>query len=83
MLAAALTLGAALAVAPAARAQSIEPRLFSNAPIGLNFLIVGYAYSSGAVVLDPTRRARPERRPMAATSEPMKRKKYEKAMRKL
>jgi len=53
-LAAALALGTALAVSTAARAQSIEPRLFSNAPIGLNFLITGYAHSSGAVVLDPS-----------------------------
>jgi hypothetical protein len=53
-LAAALAFGMALAAAPAAHAQSIEPRLFSNAPVGLNFLILGYAYSSGAVVLDPS-----------------------------
>ena len=43
-----------LATATAARAQSIEPRLFSNAPIGLNFVIGGYAHSSGGVVLDPS-----------------------------
>ena len=38
----------------AARAQSIEPRLFSNAPIGMNFVIGGYAHSTGGVVLDPS-----------------------------
>ena len=30
-------------------AQSLEPRLYSNAPIGLNFLVVGYAHSEGAL----------------------------------
>jgi len=30
-------------------AQSLEPRLYSNAPIGLNFLVAGYSYSSGAL----------------------------------
>ena len=30
-------------------AQSLEPRLYSNAPIGFNFLIIGYSYSSGAL----------------------------------
>jgi hypothetical protein len=30
-------------------AQSLEPRLYSNAPVGLNFLVVGYSYSSGAL----------------------------------
>jgi outer membrane putative beta-barrel porin/alpha-amylase len=38
----------------AARAQSIEPRLFSNVPTGVNFLIAGYAHSSGGVLLDPS-----------------------------
>lgn len=37
-----------------ARAQSIEPRLFSNAPVGMNFVIGGYARSSGGVLLDPS-----------------------------
>jgi len=37
-----------------ALAQSLEPRAYANAPIGLNFLIAGYAYSSGAVALDPS-----------------------------
>ena len=30
-----------------ARAQDIEPRAYSNAPIGVNFLIAGYAYTRG------------------------------------
>ena len=28
-------------------AQSIEPRAYSNAPVGMNFLIAGYAYTRG------------------------------------
>jgi hypothetical protein len=35
-----------------ARAQEIEPRAYSNAPIGVNFLIAGYAYTEGAVPFD-------------------------------
>ncbi len=30
-------------------AQSLEPRLYSNVPTDLNFLLVGYAYSTGAL----------------------------------
>ena len=43
-----------LMTATAARGQSIEPRLFSNVPIGMNFVIGGYAHSSGGVLLDPS-----------------------------
>ena len=32
--------------------QDLEPRTYSNTPIGLNFLIAGYSYSSGGVVTD-------------------------------
>ncbi len=35
-------------------AQSLEPRLYSNAPVGLNFLIAGYAFSQGALADNPT-----------------------------
>jgi hypothetical protein len=34
-----------LAVAPDARTQEIEPRAYSNAPVGVNFLGFGYAYT--------------------------------------
>ena len=34
-------------------AQDIEPRAYSNAPIGVNFLIAGYAYTSGGVAFGP------------------------------
>ena len=30
-------------------AQSLEPRLYSNIPTDSNFLLVGYAYSNGAL----------------------------------
>lgn len=33
-------------------AQEIEPRAYSNAPVGMNFLITGYAYTQGAVPFD-------------------------------
>ena len=32
-----------------AAAQSMEPRAYSNAPVGLNFLLAGYTYSQGDV----------------------------------
>ncbi len=35
-------------------AQDMEPRAFSSAPIGTNFLGVGHAYSDGEVSLDPS-----------------------------
>ena len=34
-------------------AQSLEPRAFSSAPVGLNFLLVGYQNSKGALLFDP------------------------------
>ena len=33
-------------------AQSIEPRAYSNAPVGVNFLIAGYAYTRGSLEFD-------------------------------
>ena len=30
-------------------AQSLEPRLYSNAPIGMNFLLAGYVYTNGSL----------------------------------
>jgi len=50
-----LFVGCALvASAAAARAQDIEPRAYSNAPVGVNFLVAGYAYSHGGLSLDPS-----------------------------
>ena len=50
LLGAACLLGA---VAPAA-AQELEPRAYSNLPIGLNFLALGYAHSKGGLATDPS-----------------------------
>ena len=33
--------------------QDIEPRAYSNAPVGVNFLIAGYAYTRGGVAFGP------------------------------
>jgi len=35
-------------------AQEIEPRAYSNAPVGVNFLVAGYAYSKGGLSVDPS-----------------------------
>ena len=35
-----------------ASAQDLEPRAFSNAPVGMNFVLAGYAFSSGNVLFD-------------------------------
>ena len=43
-----------LLVASAPHAQELEPRLYANAPTGLNFVIAGYAYTTGGVVVDPS-----------------------------
>jgi hypothetical protein len=51
-LAALLMLACLLAASPA-RAQDIEPRQYSNTPVGVNFLISGYAYTQGGVSFDP------------------------------
>jgi hypothetical protein len=53
--AAKLLVGCGLVVgAAAARAQDIEPRAYSNAPVGVNFLVAGYAHSHGGLSLDPS-----------------------------
>jgi len=43
---------ALLCAATAAQAQDIEPRAYSNAPVGVNFLVAGVAYSRGGVAFD-------------------------------
>jgi hypothetical protein len=49
-----LRLVAALAVGTTsvAQAQDMEPRSYSNAPVGLNFLVAGYAYTRGGLAFD-------------------------------
>ena len=39
-------------IASPAHAQDIEPRAYSNAPVGVNFLIAGYAYTTGGLAFD-------------------------------
>jgi hypothetical protein len=45
---------AQLVAASVARAQDIEPRQWSNAPVGVNFLISGYSYTQGGLSFDPS-----------------------------
>jgi Putative MetA-pathway of phenol degradation len=35
------------------RAQELEPRLYANVPVGINFLVSGYSYTSGGLAFDP------------------------------
>jgi outer membrane putative beta-barrel porin/alpha-amylase len=51
---AAALLVAWLAPLGGALAQDLEPRLYTNVPVGLNFLGAGYAGSSGNVLFDPS-----------------------------
>jgi Putative MetA-pathway of phenol degradation len=39
---------------PAVHAQEIEPRAYSNAPVGVNFVITAYARAKGALSFDPS-----------------------------
>ena len=41
------------AFAYGAHAQDIEPRAYSNAPVGVNFLVASYAYTRGGLSFDP------------------------------
>src|SRR5262245_14688841 len=43
---------ALVTVSVEAHAQDLEPRAFANTPVGLNFLIGGYAYAKGTVGTD-------------------------------
>jgi len=36
-----------------AHAQSLEPRSYTNSPVGLNFLLAGYGYYEGKIAFDP------------------------------
>ena len=44
----------ALLIAGLAHAQDLEPRAYGNAPTGLNFLIIGFVWTEGGVVTDPS-----------------------------
>ena len=34
-------------------AQDLEPRAYTNTPVGMNFLVAGYGYASGGLATDP------------------------------
>jgi len=42
----------ALLTAATVQAQELEPRAYANTPVGMNFLILGYGYTTGSVSLD-------------------------------
>jgi len=48
------TMVVSLAVSSAAAAQELEPRAYSNAPVGTTFAIAGYTRLSGPVLPDPS-----------------------------
>jgi len=35
-------------------AQELEPRAYTNIPVGLNFVVAGYSYAAGGVLFDPS-----------------------------
>jgi len=49
-----LTLACGVSAAPRGLAQDMEPRAYAASPIGANFLVTSYSWSSGSVVADPT-----------------------------
>jgi hypothetical protein len=44
----------ACSLGSAAGAQDLEPRAYTNAPYGLNFLVMGFTDSDGGVLFDPS-----------------------------
>jgi hypothetical protein len=50
-----VAIAALLVAATAVRshAQDLEPRAYANTPVGINFLNLGYSYSTGGVSVDP------------------------------
>ena len=51
---AALVIMALVGAALSCEAQNLEPRAYSNTPVGMNFLLLGYAYTWGDVTFDPS-----------------------------
>jgi hypothetical protein len=49
-----LVLVATLVAFGRGEAQELEPRQYSNVPVGMNFLIAGFASSQGGVLFDPS-----------------------------
>jgi hypothetical protein len=48
-----LTLLGLVLAASGARAQEMEPRIYTNLPVGMNFLVAAYARSSGGLAVNP------------------------------
>lgn len=46
--------GTCLLSTTVAEAQDVQPRIYTPAPVGVNLITVGYAFSSGAVLFDKT-----------------------------
>lgn len=44
----------AVLTSPGLHAQELEPRAYSNTPVGLNFLLAGYGYTQGNLAFDPS-----------------------------
>jgi hypothetical protein len=42
-----------VAAGSVARAQDLEPRAYTNTPVGMNFLVAGYGYTTGGLATDP------------------------------
>lgn len=45
---------AAAGVPEPSRAQDLEPRAYWNTPVGMNFVLAGYGYTTGSVLTDPS-----------------------------
>ena len=45
---------ALLPASPKSQAQELEPRAYSNAPVGMNFLLAGVGHSEGSLLFDPS-----------------------------
>lgn len=43
-----------LLASASAHAYNLEPRAYSNIPVGMNFVLAGYAYAEGGVSVDPS-----------------------------
>ncbi|MBK5105638.1 MAG: transporter [Burkholderiales bacterium] len=48
-----LTLAGFLLAAGGVRAQEMEPRIYTNLPVGMNFLVAAYGRSSGGLAVNP------------------------------
>lgn len=49
-----LVIGVGMLATVSLQAQELEPRSYSNTPVGINFLIAGYAYTEGKIAFDPS-----------------------------